>query len=361
MRFIDEFRDKDIIDRLLRQIHNISVKEISIMEICGGHTMAIRKYGIPSLLPPNIHLISGPGCPVCVTSRAYIDNAITIANQPDVIFTTYGDLIRVPGSTSSMEEAKASGADIRIVYSTLDALEMARQNPDKKIVFAGIGFETTTPSSAVAILQAAKENVDNFFIYSAHKVMPPAMKALINEGIPINGYIGPGHVSTITGTDMYKPLVEKYGVSVVISGFEPVDILQSILMLVRQFEKNKPAVEIQYRRIVRPQGNPKARELTEQVFGPRGDWWRGLGDLPDSGMKIRGEYELFDAENHFNIKNRIAKDPSACLCGEVLKGLKSPEECTLYKKVCTPSNPVGACMVSSEGACQAYYRYANDE
>jgi len=255
MKYVDEFRNKAIVKDLVQRIKEISRLPVSLMEVCGGHTLSIRKFGIPSLLPETVELLSGPGCPVCVTSRGYIDRAVAYSRINNVIIATYGDLIRVPGSSSSLEKEKAAGADIRIVYSTLDALKIAEQNPSKKIIFLGIGFETTTPSSAVAIKTASQKRLPNFFVYSAHKVMPPAMSALIDEGIKIDGYIGPGHVSTIAGADMFNDLADRYNLAIVISGFEPVDLLQSIYLLIRQFETGNHHVEVQYRRVVNPQGN----------------------------------------------------------------------------------------------------------
>lgn len=358
MKFIDEFRNNDLVKTLVEGIHRISAKPVRIMEVCGGHTMAIHRFGIPSLLPGTIELLSGPGCPVCVTSRTFIDRTIAMCRLPGIIITTYGDLIRVPGSSSSLEREKAEGADIRIVYSTLDALEIARENRDKRIVFPGIGFETTTPSSAVALLEARRQKVSNFYLLSSHKTMPLAMMALIDAGVRIDGYIGPGHVSTIAGAGMYAPLFAKYPLSIVISGFEPVDLLQSIYMIVQQMENNERKLENQYKRVVTPEGNLKARALVEEVFEPCDDWWRGLGIIPGSGMAIRNEFSAFDAIRQIKVNVEPAVEPSGCICGEVLKGIKKPVECRLFGKVCTPLNPIGTCMVSNEGACQAYYRYS---
>ncbi len=357
MRYIDEYRDKEKVRTLAELIKKTSKKEVAFMEVCGGHTMAIQKFGIPSLLPDNVRLISGPGCPVCVTGRNYIDRAVAYSRIRDVIITTYGDLIRVPGSTSSLDIEKARGADIRIVYSILDALSVARDNPAKKVVFLGIGFETTSPATAAGILNAGKEELENFYVYSAHKVMPPAMEALIDEGVKIDGYIAPGHVSTITGTEMYNSIPEKFGLGCVISGFEPVDLLQSVYMLVRQIETSRPAVEIQYKRAVRNEGNLKAKAMLDEVFELRDDWWRGLGVLKNSGMGIREKYTSFDAEKQITIEVEPTLEEKGCICGEVLKGLKTPKDCRLFASVCDPSNPVGACMVSNEGACHAFYRY----
>ncbi len=358
MKYIDEYRDRDTVQALAQEIRKISTLRVKLMEVCGGHTMSIQKFGLPALLPETVELISGPGCPVCVTSRSYIDKAVAFSRQKDVIITTYGDLIRVPGSESSLEKEHAAGAQIRVVYSVMDALQIAREHPAKKVVFLGIGFETTAPGSAVAILQAYKEKLSNFFLFSAHKVMPPAMAALIDKGVKINGYIGPGHVSTITGKGIYEDIPKRFGLGVVISGFEPVDLMQSILMLVRQIETGHPRVEIQYKRVVKPEGNVKAQKMLEEVFEPRDDWWRGLGVLKKSGLKIREKYAAFDAEVNISSEGMVAlREPKGCICGEVLKGLKKPEDCRLFAKACTPRDPVGSCMVSSEGACQAYFLY----
>lgn len=327
------------------------------MEVCGGHTMSIRKFGIPSLLPKNIKLISGPGCPVCVTDKKFIDHAVALSRVEEVIITTFGDLIRVPGSTSSLEKEKANGNDIRIVLSSLDALEIAKSNPDKKIIFLGIGFETTAPTSAATILEGEKQKVNNFYLLSSHKIMPPAMSALIDEGVKIDGYICPGHVTTITGTDIYNDIPKLYNLGCVVSGFEPTDILQAILMLVKQIESNSPKVEIAYKRAVKQEGNPIAKKIMNDVFETKDDWWRGLGILEKSGLSIRKKYESFDASKVFDVKIEKTIEITGCICGEILKGLKSPKDCKLYSKVCNPVNPIGACMVSSEGACHAHYKY----
>ncbi len=357
MRYIEVIRDQKIVRQLVEAIHQRSTQPISLMEVCGGHTMAIQKFGIPSLLPETINLLSGPGCPVCVTSRKYIDHAIALANQPDTIITTYGELMRVTGSHSTLSEEKSKGADIRMVYSTMEALQIAQQNHDKNTIFLAIGFETTTPPTAVAIQKASELQLDRFFGLSSHKIMPPAMSALIDAGIPIDGYIAPGHVSVITGSQIYQTIAQEHKKSVVISGFEPVDLLQSIYMLVDQIEKSQPRVAIQYKRAVQPQGNPKAQQAIHAVFEPRDDWWRGLGVLSGSGMGLKAEYQSMDAEKAFSLKIPDPEEPKGCLCGEILKGLKKPSDCALFGKACTPLNPVGACMVSSEGACAAFYRY----
>lgn len=357
IKYIDEYRDKNLVDEIIKKIKARSRKHITIMEVCGGHTMAIQKFGIPYLLPDNIKLVSGPGCPVCVSSKQYIDKAIALCRLDNVIITTYGDLIRVPGSTSSLDKEKAAGRDIRIVYSVLDALKLAQTNPDKKVVFLGIGFETTAPGNAVAVDNAKKQNIKNFFLFSSHKIMPPAMGALIEDGVKINAYLAPGHVSTITGTSIYNFIPEKYGLSVVIAGFEPIDILLSVYMIVKQIEENRPAVEIQYRRAVRPEGNIIAKQFMDKVFTLRDDWWRGFGNIPKSGLGLNDNFKDFDAEINFDVIPEPTKEDKGCICGEILKGLKTPEECKLFKKVCTPLNPAGACMVSTEGACHAYFKY----
>ena len=357
MKYIDEYRDKELVKKLVDQIKKRSTKQVSLMEVCGGHTMAIQKFGIPSLLPENIRLISGPGCPVCVSSNSFIDQAIAYSRLDDVIITTYGDLIRVPGSTSSLDKEKAKGADVRIVYSILDALTIAKKNLGKKVVFLGIGFETTAPSSAAGILKAQMAGLRNFYLLSSHKIMSPAMEALIDEGVKIDGYIAPGHVSTITGSGIYKNIAEKFGLGVVISGFEPVDLLKSILMLVNQMENNNPKVEIAYTRAVKPEGNLKAQQIMKEVFELADDWWRGLGVLPKSGLKINKKYKMFAAEEMIPVEVEPIREDKGCICGEILKGLKNPKDCKLFDNACTPANPVGACMVSHEGACNAYYRY----
>uniref|UniRef100_UPI003216B79C hydrogenase formation protein HypD n=1 Tax=uncultured Draconibacterium sp. TaxID=1573823 RepID=UPI003216B79C len=357
MKHIDEFRDKRLVDLLLKQIWETSKKPVRLMEVCGGHTVAIRKFGIPALLPPTIKLLSGPGCPVCVTGKSFIDKAVKLANESDTIVTTYGDLVRVPGSNSTMEKERANGADVRMVYSALDALDIAKTNPSKKVVFLGIGFETTSPASAATIIQAKKENTENFYLLNAHKIMQPAMEALVDEEVQIDGYICPGHVSTITGSGIYTRIVEKIGLGCVITGFEPVDLLQGILMLVKQFESGKSKVEIQYKRAVKPEGNTKALKLLDKVFELRDDWWRGLGVVYGSGFKLKREFEKFDAEANFDLELPEAQEEKGCICGPILKGVKRPTDCKLFGKSCIPDNPVGACMVSSEGSCQAYYRY----
>lgn len=357
MKYVDEYRKKDLIISISEKIKAVSKKEIVLMEVCGGHTMAIQRFGLHSLLPLTIRLISGPGCPVCVSSQHFIDMAMAYSKIPGVIITTYGDLIRVPGSTTSLEKERANGSDVRIVYSVMESLEIAKINPDKKVVFLGIGFETTAPLTAAAILQAKKENIKNFFVLSAHKVMPPVMKALVEEGVQIDGFIAPGHVTAITGTAIYNELAEVCGLGVVVSGFEPVDMMQAILMLTLQIESVTPKVEIQYQRVVHTGGNKIAQQMLNDVFELRDDRWRGLGVIPKSGLGIREELSSFDAEKQFNVEVHESTEPKGCICGQILRGLKTPVDCGLFGKKCTPTDPVGACMVSGEGTCATYFKY----
>jgi hydrogenase expression/formation protein HypD len=357
MHYIDEYRNKELILAVSAELKKVSKKEITLMEVCGGHTMAIHRFGLLSLLPSTIRLLSGPGCPVCVSSQHFLDTAIEYSKIPGAIVATYGDLIRVPGSVSSLEKEKASGRDIRIVYSVLEALEIARNNPGKPIFFLGIGFETTAPATAAAIVQAKNEHIGNFFVLSAHKVMPPVMKALTDEGVRINGFIAPGHVTAITGSGIYHELASVYGLGVVVSGFEPADMLQSILMLTLQIESGNPKVEIQYKRIVHPEGNKIAQGLLSQVFDQKDDRWRGLGIIPHSGLRIREDFAAFDAEKNYPVTVPERPDPKGCICGSILRGLKTPVDCRLFATTCTPADPVGACMVSGEGTCAAFYKY----
>jgi hydrogenase expression/formation protein HypD len=357
MKYITEYRDKKIIKDLSAAIHRRSKKNICIMEVCGSHTMAIHRFGIKSLLPSNINLISGPGCPVCVTAIDYIDKSIFLAQLPNTIITTFGDLLKVPGSYSTLDKEKALGADVRIVYSINEALEIASLNPEKEVIFLAIGFETTTPPTAAGIIKAKDSGLRNFSVLSAHKIMPPPMNAIIEDGIKVDGFLAPGHVSVITGIEMYKFISEKFQKGVVVSGFEPVDVLQSVLMLVNQLEENDPKVEIQYTRVVKPEGNIKARDMVNKVFSPVGALWRGLGSIPESSLQIKTEYADFDAEKKFEIRIKEIKEPAGCICGQILKGIKQPSDCILFGKVCTPENPTGACMVSSEGACNVFYRF----
>jgi len=357
MRYIDEFRDSALVSNISRKIGLISEKQINLMEVCGGHTMAIHKNGLTDFLPETIHLLSGPGCPVCVSSQQCIDHAILLGRIPGVILATYGDLIRVPGSQTSLEKEKARYADIRIVYSVLDALEIARLNRNHRVVFIGIGFETTAPSSAAAILQAGKDRINNFFLLSSHKIMPPALETLAAGDTQIDGFIAPGHVSAITGYGIYNKLSEVYHRGVVISGFEPADILQSVFMLVKQIESGHFQVENEYTRIVKPEGNSRALAIMNEVFVPADAEWRGLGIVPLSGLAIKEKYAAFDASKRFTVKVPDSLPPAGCICGEILTGKSKPTDCNLFSATCNPLNPVGACMVSAEGACSVFYKF----
>ena len=360
MKYIDEFRNRDQIMKMVDLINKSATATYNFMEVCGGHTAAIRRFGIPSLLPENIRLISGPGCPVCVTGTDFIDKAIACSGMEKVIITTYGDLIRVPGSVTSLEKEMAAGADIRIVFSGLEALEIARLNPRYKVIFLGIGFETTAPGTAVTVLEADAVSVSNFFILSAHKVMPPAMEAIIQGGSVINGFICPGHVATITGSAVFDFIPEKYKIGCVVAGFEPADILMSILMLVRQANNDAQSVEIQYSRAVNRNGNPTAVKFMKRVFEPGDAIWRGLGIIPMSGLILKKEYQKFDAELRIPVKIRHHEENELCICGNILTGLLTPPDCPLFGEICSPDNPLGACMVSDEGACNSWYKYRPD-
>lgn len=357
MKYIDEFRDRALTSRLIRRIHSVADKtrEYRYMEVCGTHTMAIFRYGLRELLPRNIRLISGPGCPVCVTPVEYLDRAIAIARLPKVIITTFGDMLRVPGSSSTLERERAGGKRIKVVYSTDDALDIAKRNPDKEVVFLGVGFETTVPTVAASISSAAKQGICNYSVLCAHKTMPEALGAIMAHGDTcIDGFLLPGHVCAITGMKPYEFLAKRYNTGCVVAGFEPVDILQAILMLM---EQKAPIVEVQYKRIVDPLGNRLARKTIEKVFEKSPSVWRGMGKLKNSGLRIRKEFSGFDASLKFRVKTVRAREDKACLCGAVLKGIKTPADCKLFGKRCTPVNPVGSCMVSAEGTCAAYYKY----
>ena len=357
MKFVDEYRDPALVREIADRIRAESRVPATFMEVCGSHTMAIQRFGIPSLLPDNLTLISGPGCPVCVTEIGFIDHACALAKRPSTIVATFGDLIRVPGSVSSLERTRASGSDIRVVQSSLEALSLARDNPGSDIVFLGIGFETTAPTTAAAVQQAFHAGVGNFTVLSAHKVMKPAMLALVADGVELDGYICPGHVSIVTGSRMYEEIVSQCSLGCVVSGFEPVDILKAILMLVRQRESGTSRVEIAYTRAVTRDGSAPALRLLEEVFTPVPAVWRGLGSIPESGLGFAEKYREYDAAGRFQVEVPEAREPAGCRCGDVLRGVCPPDQCPLYGAACTPESPVGACMVSSEGTCAAHYRY----
>lgn len=358
MKHIDEYRDPQLAKKLLHRIEAEATKPMVFMEVCGTHTVAISKSGLRQALPDTVKLLSGPGCPVCVTANVDIDWAIEVGLQKDVILTTFGDMIKVPGSYMSLASAKAQGADVRVVYSTLDALKIAEANPKREVVFYGVGFETTIPTIAVAILEARKRHLHNFSVFSVHKVVPPALEALIQLGeVNVNGFICPGHVSVVIGSDAYKPVAQGFHVPCVVTGFEPLDILQGVLMLVSQVMSSRSEVEVQYTRVVKPQGNTVALEVMYEVFEPCDAAWRGIGVIPQSGLAIREELSAFDAALKFDIELPPVKEHAGCSCGEILRGIKLPDECKLFAKACNPENPIGPCMVSSEGACAAYYRF----
>ena len=333
-------------------------RHVSLMEVCGTHTMAIARSGIRELLPPNIKLLSGPGCPVCVTSQGDIDAVILMVQQKDIILVTFGDMMRVPGTSSSLQEERSKGADVRVAYSPLDALRIARENPDKEVVFLGIGFETTTPAIAITLEQAQAEGLKNFSVFSLHKVVPPALELIFSDpDIQVDGLICPGHVSAVIGVEPYEILAQKYKKPCVITGFETIDILEGIFMLLQQLKKDEARVEIQYRRVVKPEGNPIACQTIDRVFQTVSARWRGLGVIPGSGLELRQEYACMDARRKFNIPEMEEIPIKGCACGEVLTGKITPPECALFGRACTPLKPVGPCMVSHEGSCAAYYRY----
>ncbi|MBN3039435.1 MAG: hydrogenase formation protein HypD [Candidatus Omnitrophica bacterium] len=336
----------------------MKVKAVTLMEVCGTHTMAIARSGIKKLLPDSVRLISGPGCPVCVTAQKDIDLAIAIAKEKDVIMATFGDMIRVPGTKESLYSIKAQGKDVRVVYSCLDALQIALANPEKKVVFMGVGFETTSPTVALTLIEAKRRRADNFFVLSNFKLIFPALAALAgSRKIEIDGFICPGHVSVITGSIPYEKIAKNYKVPCVITGFDDNDILQGIKLLIGQINSGEQKVEIAYKRAVKRSGNTKARNILKAVFRPADSEWRGLGIIKKSGLALRKEFRCFDAEREFKVNLPKPRKPKGCICGEVLQGISSPVDCRLFKKACTPQSPIGPCMVSSEGTCAAYYKY----
>lgn len=361
MRYVDEFRNAELARKLANNIWQEAVGYIKLMEVCGTHTMAVARFGIKSLLPESITLISGPGCPVCVTPQWQIDSFIELGKQQGTILTTFGDMMRVPGTDTSLEYERARGMDVRVVYSPTDAIEIAQANPACRVIFFGVGFETTAPSVALAVMEAKKLDLKNFFVLCAHKLVPPAMMAIAQDPeTAINGFICPGHVSAIIGSEAYKPIAQISGIPCVVSGFEPLDILQSILMLVRQIAESRSDVEIQYTRVVTREGNRAGIDLLYSVFERDDAEWRGLGVIPDSGLRLKPEFAQFDASQFLNGFIVKSCSPDGCECGSILKGLKTPSECSAFGIRCTPEHPLGPCMVSSEGACAAEYRYSNE-
>ena len=366
MKYVDEYRDGKLAKQIAQKIRAEAKpeKDYRFMEFCGGHTHAIARYGLEDLLPANVRMIHGPGCPVCVLPVGRMDDAIKLARRPDVTLCTYADLMRVPSSDGmSLLKAKAAGADIRMVYSTLDALRIAREEPQRKMVFFAIGFETTTPPTAMAVLNAREEGLKNFSVFCNHVLTPAAISALVGDpkaaaSVPLDGFVGPAHVSTVIGTQPYAEFADEYGKAVVIAGFEPLDVMQAILMLVRQINQGRAEVENEYIRAVTPEGNVKAQEIVAKVFELRDTFeWRGLGAVPFSALKLRDDFSAFDAEKIFDIHTVAAPDNPACECGAILRGEKRPVDCKLFGTVCTPDNPMGSCMVSSEGSCAAHWTY----
>ena len=361
IKYIHEFRNPGISGGIINNINRAVKKNISLMEVCGTHTMAIAKHGIRGLITDKINLVSGPGCPVCVTAQGDVDNMIALSRIKGVIVVTFGDMLKVPGTVSNLSAEKERGADIRVVYSPLESVEIAKRNKSRKVVFLAIGFETTAPLIAACIKDAKKHSLKNYFIYSTHKLVIPAMLALLESpGVGIDGFICPGHVSVITGSKYYSPVIKKYGLPCVIAGFEPLDILQAIFMLVKQVVDGRSEIEAQYSRAVTEGGNEISKKLLAEVFSVSDACWRGLGKIRKSGLKLKSAYAAFDAEKEFCLKNKVVAENVSCMCGSILKGIKKPYECKLFKKKCTPDAPYGPCMVSSEGTCAAYYRYGGE-
>lgn len=358
MKYVDEYRSGEIVQRLAAEIARTVTRPWVLMEMCGGQTHSIVKYGIDRLLPTGIELVHGPGCPVCVTALETIDKAHAIASRPDVIFCSFGDMLRVPGSDCDLLVLKSRGADIRVVYSPVDALKIARENPDKRVVFFAIGFETTAPANAMAVWQAHKQGILNFSALVSHVLVPPAISAILESPMNrVQGFLGPGHVCTVVGYREYEPLVERYRVPIVVTGFEPIDLLEGTLMAVRQLEAGRAEVENQYTRVVQRDGNRAAVELVHRVFEPCDRKWRGVGNIPASGYRLRDEFRAHDAEQVFAVEEIFAQEPKECIAGLILQGVKKPHDCPAFGKTCTPQRPLGATMVSAEGACAAYYAY----
>ncbi len=358
MKHLDEFRDAELARPLVEKLNESVTRPFRVMEICGSHTMAIFRNGIRSILPEGVELISGPGCPVCVTSAPHMDAFISMADMEDVRVAIFGDLFRVPGNNGSLSEASSRGAKIDVVYSPMDALDIAKQNPDDQVVFLGVGFETTTPAIAATIMAAKHQNIPNFSVFSTQKTMGPPMEALLGDPeLKIDALLCPGHVSSIVGVKEWEYLARDYNLACVVAGFETADLLQALIMLANQIGNDDIKVENSYSRVVSYEGNPRAQQMVYQIFEPADTLWRGLGMIPASGLKIKKEYEEFDAEVRFNITLPESGEAKGCKCGEILKGLNIPTECPLFAKRCTPQKPIGPCMVSSEGTCAAYHKY----
>jgi hydrogenase expression/formation protein HypD len=360
MKYVKEFRNPALVKNMIKKIATKTNREITIMEVCGTHTMSIFRSGIRDLLPSNIRLVSGPGCPVCVTSQGYIDSAIELTKNEDIIITTFGDMMKVPGNKSSLQREKALGRDIRMVFSPLDAVKIAKENPHKEVVFLGVGFETTAPAIALSVEIAYKENIKNYSVLQSVKTMPTVMKQLVlDKELKIDGFLCPGHVSTIIGAKPYEFLAKEFGIPAVVAGFEAGDIAIGLYELLVMIESNISEVKNVYGRLVKYEGNEKALETIHRVMEVTDGNWRGLGKIEGTGLRLKDKYSLFDTEKKLNVKLRETKSLKGCMCGEILKGKNNPHDCKLFSKVCNPLNPVGACMVSEEGTCAAYYKYKN--
>ncbi len=362
MKFLTEYRDPEIVKEYLDKIHAITTRPWTLMEICGGQTHSLVKNGIIDLLPNQINIVHGPGCPVCVTGVGVIDEALWLADQPNVILCSFGDMLRVPGTSKSLLEAKATGADVRILYSPLEAVELAKKNPDKEVVFFAVGFETTAPANALSVVHAHKQGIQNFSILASHVLVPPAMEAILNDyENKIDAFLAAGHVCTIMGMEEYDPIAERYKTPIVVTGFEPVDLLQGIYMAVHQLENKEHKVENQYARYVQRKGNELAQGVMNDVFAVTDKVWRGIGTISDSGFEVSEKYKNYNARVKFKISTGEAKEDETCISGDIMKGLKKPLDCPNFGKACKPEHPIGAPMVSSEGACAAYFHYANVE
>jgi hydrogenase expression/formation protein HypD len=358
MRYIDEYRDAGAVRQLAESIHKITTGPHRLMEVCGGQTHSIVKYGLDQILPDEIELIHGPGCPVCVTPAEIIDRAVALAGRGDVIFCSFGDMLRVPSSDKDLLTVKAEGGDVRIVYSPLDAVKLAQQNPDKQVVFFAVGFETTAPANALSVIQAERQGLDNYSLLISHVLVPPAIEALMSSpDCRVQGFLAAGHVCTVMGYEEYYPIVEKYQVPIVVTGFEPLDILQGVYMVVKQLEEGTAKLENQYARAVREEGNRPAQDIIRKVFDIVPRTWRGIGEIPYSGFGLNETYRRFDALRRFDLSGISTRESAECISGEIMQGIKKPHECAAFGTRCTPENPLGAPMVSSEGACAAYYRY----
>ncbi len=360
MKYSEEYRDRELVHKLSRQIQDLASGPATLMEVCGTHTMAVARFGLKSLLPPALKLVSGPGCPVCVTAQEDIDAFLALGSMPQAILATFGDMVRVPGSTTSLERERAQDVQVQAVYAPLDAVALARENPHKKVIFFGVGFETTMPATALAVKVAAAENVNNFIIFSVHKTMPAALRALLGSGeVMVSGLLLPGHVTTIIGPQAYNFIPQEFHIPCAVTGFEPVDILLGIYSIIRQLKERNPLVDNAYTRAVKTPTNPRAQALLEEIFVPEDAAWRGLGVIPGSGAELREEYARFDARRRFaDLLNQMPPaKPTACRCGEILRGTLPPRDCPQFDKTCTPSQPLGPCMVSNEGACAAAYKY----